>query len=79
MQRSIYIRQQISRGVADALDRIGATVVALSLIGTLFTEQISSVAGSVGIITGVATVLLAIYNKAKIDADIKANKEGDSL
>ncbi|WP_427047316.1 hypothetical protein [Halomonas casei] len=78
MQRKYYMRMTVARGMADALDRIGATVVALSLIGTLFTEQISYTAGTVGVVVGVVTVLFCVYSKAKLDADLDAGKrKGD--
>ena len=75
MQNKYYMRLTVARGMADALDRIGATVVALSLIGTFFTEQISYTAGTVGVIAGVVTVLLCVYSKAKLDAIVDAGKE----
>jgi len=65
------MKRQIARGLADALDRVGATVVALSLIGTWFTDQITLLAGIVGVVAGTATVVLAVYNKVKIDTDVK--------
>lgn len=62
-------KQQIARGVADALDRLGVTVVALSLIGTWFTDQITVTAGIMGVFFGSGTVLLAVYNKVRIDME----------
>lgn len=67
MQKTM--KQQIARGVADALDRLGVTVVALSLIGTWFTDQITVMAGIMGVFFGSGTVLLAIYNKVRIDME----------
>ena len=67
MQKTI--EQQVARGVADALDRLGVTVVALSVIGTWFTDQITVTAGIVGVFAGSGTVLLAVYNKVSIDAE----------
>mgnify|MGYP003631760607 CR=1 FL=1 len=61
------MKAKIVRGIADALDRVGVTLVALCIIGTWFTEQISGVAGVVGFLLGGATIVLGVYNKAKID------------
>lgn len=61
------MKTKMVRGIADALDRIGATVVALSLIGTFFTEQITVLAGTIGMVAGCVTVVLCVYNKAKLD------------
>ena len=55
------------RGMADALDRLGVTIVALCLIGSLFTAQMSVLAGLVGILVGSATTLFGIYNKVEAD------------
>lgn len=63
------MKRRMVRGLADALDRVGATVVALSLIGTWFTEQITLLTGIVGIIAGTVTVVLGVYTKALIDED----------
>lgn len=62
------MKTKIARGIADALDRIGATLVSLCIIGTWFTEQISGIAGVVGVLLGGATIGLGVYNKAKVDA-----------
>lgn len=63
------MKREFARGLADALDRVGATVVALSLIGTWFTEQITLLAGVVGVISGTLTVALGVYTKVMIDEE----------
>lgn len=63
---------QMLRGMADALDRLGVTIVALCLIGSLFTAQMTVSAGLVGILVGSATTLFGIYNKVESD-----KKEGN--
>ncbi len=56
-------RTKIFRGIADALDRLGVTIIALSIIGAFFTSQMTLLAGLAGIALGSATTLLGIYNK----------------
>lgn len=65
------MKRHIIHGLADALDRIGATVASLSVIGTWFTDQISAPAGIVGLIAGSLTVLLGVYTKELMRRDMQ--------
>ncbi len=56
MRRIVY-------GLADALDRVGATLIALSIMGAWFTDQINPPAGVFGLLAGIVTVLLGVYTK----------------
>ncbi len=63
------LRWKIARGMADALDRVGATVAALSLMGAWFTDQIPLSGGVWGILLGIGYILIAVYVKHGIDAN----------
>lgn len=63
------LRWKLARGMADALDRVGATVAALSVMGAWFTDQIPPAGGLWGVILGGGYVLLSIYLKHRIDAN----------
>lgn len=67
------MKRKMFRGIADALDRLGVTLIALSIIGAFFTSQMTLLAGFVGVLVGSATTVFGVYNKIKTDS-----KEGKS-
>lgn len=60
-------RWKIIVGLADALDRVGATLVTLCLLGGWFTEQFTATRALGGIGFGIMFVLLGVYTKSQID------------
>lgn len=62
-----YRNKHFIKGLADALDRIGSTIAALSVMGAWFTDQIGVSAGIVGLAAGGATIALSVYTKVIID------------
>lgn len=58
---------RLIRALADALDRIGATIVALCIMGGWFIEQIDKPAARLGVALGLALLLVGAYTKCRID------------
>lgn len=61
--------RRIAYGLADALDRVGATLATLCLLGGWFTEQFTWTRALLGIAFGIIFVLLGVYVKGKIEKE----------
>jgi MFS family permease len=67
------VKRRILYGLADALDRVGATLVTLCLLGGWFTEQFTWARALGGIGFGILFVVLGVYTKAILS---KENADG---
>lgn len=63
------MKWKIVHGLADALDRMGATLVTLCLLGGWFTEQFTIVRALLGIGFGIAFVVIGVYTKAQLEEE----------
>lgn len=62
-------KERFLYGLGDALDRVGATVLALSLMGGWFSETFTAAKALIGMGIGLLSLLLGIYAKISITKD----------
>ncbi|MBS8268076.1 hypothetical protein DYI26_04915 [Halomonas litopenaei] len=59
----------VARGFGDFVDRVGATIAALSLMGGLFTPQIPALLSLAGVLLGIGCAALGIYSKKRFSSE----------
>lgn len=57
------------RGFADAADRIGATIVALSIMGGWLLREMHWTIAAIGVLMGLGLVVMGVYTKTRIDKE----------
>lgn len=63
--------QSLMHALGDALDRIGVTIMALSVIGGWFSEAFTAPKALIGMSIGLFSLLLGFYAKLRIEKDRK--------
>tara|TARA_B100000929_G_C15334961_1_gene362070 strand:- start:303 stop:542 length:240 start_codon:yes stop_codon:yes gene_type:complete len=69
--RSIMSHNQhfVARGFGDFVDRVGATIAALSVMGGLFTSQIPALLSLAGVLLGIGCAALGITTKKRFSSE----------